>query len=129
MNSKQKELVKVFIFLFILSFIVINWNDVSWIFNYKELSGLAYDFFNPYQENTSIVANAAVIPGTKQAAYSDTNNTLEIPAINLTTSVVIGASTNIAALENQLDKGVVYYPGSVLPGEKGEIVILGHSAP
>ncbi len=28
-----------------------------------------------------------------------------------------------------LDAGVVYYPGSVYPGQQGQIVILGHSAP
>jgi len=28
-----------------------------------------------------------------------------------------------------LDSGVVYYPGSVYPGQTGQIVILGHSAP
>jgi sortase A len=28
-----------------------------------------------------------------------------------------------------LDKGVIYYPGSVYPGQVGQIIILGHSAP
>ena len=32
-------------------------------------------------------------------------------------------------MAKNLDQGVVYYPGSVYPGQTGQIVILGHSAP
>lgn len=137
-NKKQKELIKIYLVLFALALVVINWNSVSWVFNYRALSGFVYDFFHPYQESTLLsnetgisIANAAQ-PSLVTAAtfpYSQKANSLEVPAISLVTPLVIGSSTSIPSLERELDRGVVFYPGSVLPGEKGHMVILGHSAP
>ena len=136
MNSKQKELVKIFIFLFLLSFILINWNDVSWIFNYREIYGLVDDFFNPYPDTARALVgmNNHTAANTTQInkiiyAYSDKSNSIEIPTINISAPVVIGESADNTILEENLNRGPVYYPGSVLPGENGQIVILGHSAP
>ncbi len=146
MNKKQKEFTKVFIFLYVVAFILINWNDVSWIFNYREVGGLVYDFFHPYQDS-SLLVNAdtsinnlvhtnpmAPDPQVRAAKaqsfpYTDKENSLEIPAIGLQTPLVIGQATDNDSLMKDLDKGVVYYPGSVFPGENGQMVILGHSAP
>jgi LPXTG-site transpeptidase (sortase) family protein len=61
--------------------------------------------------------------------YSAKDNSLQIVRIGVDTPVVIGQSTNAAVIADQLDDGAVYYPGSVLPGETGQIVILGHSSP
>jgi LPXTG-site transpeptidase (sortase) family protein len=145
MNKKQKELVKIFIFLFALLFVVVNWDTVSWVFNYREVGGLAYDFFNPYQDSPLLVSasdnsnyinalaaankNTAPVAVGKTYPYSSKDDSLEIPSIGLVTSLVIGQSTDVSVLEQDLDKGVVYYPGSVLPGQSGNMVVLGHSAP
>lgn len=141
-NKKQKELIKIFIFLFLLSFVVVNWNNVSWIFNYREVSGLMYDFFNPYQESDILVKankksnvnNPEIILASqpendKIYPYTDKENFLEIPSIAVIAPLVIGENTDKAILEQNLNKGVVYYPGSVLPKDNGQIVILGHSSP
>ena len=138
------------IFLFLLSFIINNWNDVSWVFNYKEVAGLTHDFFNPDQEDDVLLASAnqiiatnylvpianasekkapLIVPTQKEYPSSDKSNSLEIPSINLVTSLVIGESTNLAILAKNLDQGAVYYPGSVSPGQNGQSIILGHSAP
>lgn len=118
---------------------VVNWDSVAWMFNYKEVTGLAHDFFNPYQNSNLLVdVNMPVAqqivttnPATGQVTYnlSDSLNSLEIPSIKLTTAVIVGQSTDNTILQENLDNGAVYYPGSVLPGENGQIVILGHSAP
>ncbi len=149
MDQKRKEHIIVFVVFFILSYIIINWDNVSWLFNYKEMDGLAYDFFNPYQDSnllavsddttTNISNQGAVLVAAAQNvlpaepkkiyAYSNENNSLEIPIIGLTTPLVIAENIDTSTLAKDLDKGVVYYPGSVLPGENGQIVILGHSAP
>lgn len=134
MNSKQKVFIKIFAAVFLLSYIAINWTDISWLFNYRAIGGLAYDFFNPYQKQT-IVAITESKPGQRTEektityAYTDQHNSLLIPSLSLETDVIIGQSTQIKKLEEDLEKGAVYYPGSVLPGETGQIVILGHSAP
>ncbi len=140
-NKKQKELIKVYFFLFMVIFVAINWDSLSWMFNYREVSGLAYDFFNPYQNsdllvsaNTTMVSapplNATTpVKAQKTYPYSDKENSIEIPSLNLVTPLVIGESTDIPTLEKNLDQGAVYYPGSVLPGQVGQILVLGHSAP
>ncbi|OGZ72901.1 MAG: hypothetical protein A2908_00010 [Candidatus Staskawiczbacteria bacterium RIFCSPLOWO2_01_FULL_38_12b] len=122
MQLKGKKSFAIGGIIFLFSYIIINWNTVSWIFNYREINGLMYDFFNPYQ-NSNLLANAA--GGTKY----NSNYSLVIPSIGLVTNVVISKSTSAKILENDLDYGAVYYPGSVAPGQNGQIVILGHSAP
>ncbi|MBI3631370.1 MAG: class E sortase [Candidatus Staskawiczbacteria bacterium] len=126
--------------IYLASFTIINWNDISWIFNYREVSGLLYDFFTPYQSISAssvsdifINNSADYLTTTKgkpvEYPYSEKTNILEIPSIGISVPVVLPKNPSIEALTKDLDKGVVYYPGSVLPGQAGEIVVLGHSAP
>jgi LPXTG-site transpeptidase (sortase) family protein len=140
-NKKQKELIRIYIFLFMVIFVAINWDSLSWMFNYREVTGLVYDFFNPYQDSDLLVsANTLRVTAPPLTAtnsvqtkvnypYSAKENSIEIPSLNLVTPLVIGQSTDIPTLEKDLDKGAVYYPGSVLPGQIGQILVLGHSAP
>ena len=126
-KKKIKRIATLFIALYLISFFAINWNDVSWIFNYKAVGGLIDDFFTPYQ-NTQ--ASRATEPQTQvKFAYSNKNNILEIPKIGISVPIIFSQSAEQNFLLKDLDKGVVYYPGSVLPGQAGQIVILGHSAP
>jgi len=153
-NQDAKKILKVAVLIYLSSFLIINWNDVSWIFNYREVSGLVSDFFNPYptidastmdayfypnhsQNSTTTTTqlnNATVAQGTQQTkeiktTYTEKQNTLEIPKINISAPIIFATSTNTAILTKTLDSGVVQYPGSVYPGQIGQIVILGHSAP
>src|SRR3989344_6948503 len=139
MNSSSKKLIKIFIFLFVFSFIIINWNDVSWLFNYKALQGLSYDFFNPYPNTAGaiVIKNKNIVAGSSTDTvaagasfeYFAGNNSIEIPDIKIYAPIVMAKSADNALVEKDLNNGVVYYPGSVLPGSNGHIVILGHSAP
>ena len=142
-NNQAKKILKIALAVYLASFLIINWNDVSWIFNYKEVSGLASDFFNPYPSIDASTVDQYFYPNHSQnsasvapqeikdvkTAYTDKQNTLEIPKISLTTPIVFATSTDKASLSKDLDLGVIYYPGSVYPGQTGQIVILGHSAP
>jgi len=151
-KTGTKKILKAAVLIYLASFLIINWNDVSWIFNYQEVSGLVSDFFNPYpsidaatmdayfypnhsQNNASAVQNAAGTQDQKVAmqevktTYTDKQNTLEIPKINISVPIIFATSTNKASIMKNLDLGVVQYPGSVYPGQSGQIVILGHSAP
>lgn len=143
--------------IYLASFLIINWNDVSWIFNYQEVSGLVSDFFNPYPSIDASAMDAYFYPNHSQGDliatkpsvsaqdragqsipiatkgvktnYTDKQNTLEIPKISISVPIVFATSTDPNVLHGQLDSGVVYYPGSVYPGQAGQIIILGHSAP
>ena len=140
-NKKAKKMLKIALLLYAASFLVINWNDVSWVFNYKEVGGLVSDFFNPYPSidastidayfypnHSQNVTAAAPIKDTK-TIYTEKQNTLEIPKISISVPIVFATSTDKTSLAKDLDLGTVYYPGSVYPGETGQIIILGHSAP
>lgn len=139
MQERSKKLFKIAITIYILSFLVINWNDISWIFNYREVSGLISDFFNPYPSISASSMNGYFYPNHSVSAgtdlkkvrinYTDKQNTLEIPKINLSVPIIFATSTEKTAIMKDLDNGVVYYPGSVYPGQIGESIILGHSAP
>jgi LPXTG-site transpeptidase (sortase) family protein len=139
-KNYAKNLIKAAIVIYLASFIIVNWNDVSWIFNYKEVSGIIEDFFNPYPSIDASSMNNYFYPNHSQANIdagllsfktvpTEKQNTLEIPKISLETNIVFPASPEEGSITKDLDSGVVYYPGSVYPGQIGEIVILGHSAP
>lgn len=139
-----KKLLKIAVLLYLASFLIVNWSDVSWLFNYKEVSGLVSDFFNPYPSIDASTIDAYFYPNHSQSAptgqngpapivaktsYTDKQNTLEIPKISISAPIVFSTSDNKTALTKDLNSGVVYYPGSVYPGQVGQIIILGHSAP
>ena len=141
-GNKAKKIFKTAVMIYLASFLIINWNDVSWVFNYKEVSGLVSDFFNPYPSIDATTIDAYFYPNHSQVAvttakasstvktnYTDKQNTLEIPKISISVPIVFADSTDKATLAKDLDLGVVYYPGSVYPGQQGQIIILGHSAP
>ncbi len=141
MNKKNiKTIFKVAVVIYMASFLIINWNDVSWIFNYKAVYGLTSDFFNPYPAIDASAMQPYFYPNHGQLAstnqekvikttYTDKQNTLEIPKISVITPIIFSSSVETNSIMKDLDTGVVYYPGSVYPGQSGQIVILGHSAP
>jgi LPXTG-site transpeptidase (sortase) family protein len=115
-----KKIKKYFVIIFILSFLVINWNDISWIFNYRVVLNYFSDFLKTNQEENIAVA---------KNRENNIENTLEIPKIEIMAPLVIDKTLDDKAVFKALDKGVVYYPSSALPGSKGQTIILGHSAP
>jgi LPXTG-site transpeptidase (sortase) family protein len=85
----------------------------------------AYFYANHSQNTTTI---AQVIKDVK-TNYTDKQNTLEVPKISVSVPIIFSTSANKTSLAKDLDSGVVYYPGSVYPGQIGQAIILGHSAP
>jgi len=146
-KNSAKKLFKVAVLIYFASFLIINWDDVSWIFNYKEVGGLFSDFFNPYPSIDASTMDAYFYPNHSSAkilseqnlggqgqtpatiAYTDKQNTLEIPKISISVPIIFANSADKESLAKDLDLGVVYYPGSVYPGQTGQAIILGHSAP
>ncbi len=144
-KERIKKILKIIAILYVASFLIINWNDVSWVFNYRAVSGLVSDFFNPYPSiNAADIGeyfypNHSTTQGTEndpgkiienvKTNYTDKKRVLEIPKINISVPIIFSKDTDNKSLVKDLDSGVVYYPGSVFPGQIGQIVILGHSAP
>jgi LPXTG-site transpeptidase (sortase) family protein len=71
-----------------------------------------------------------------QASYNNQKNeivreeplSITIPALNRTVRAVTPVSSAVGDLDNALLSGVVRHPDSVLLGEEGNVVILGHSS-
>jgi len=123
-KEKGKKLWKFFIILFLVNFIIINWSDISWIFNYKVISRGLSGFFK--EDGTQ----AAETFNVKESSdYFNEEAIIEIPKIGIKAPIVFSENSTEEAFEKSLKKGVLYYPQSVLPGEEGTTIILGHSAP
>ncbi len=73
--------------------------------------------------------------GTKPIRYSaDGNpelicdNYIYIPRIRVAAPIVYAKSTADEAINNDLLRGVVHYPGTAEPGQKGNVFLTGHSS-
>lgn len=114
----NKKLIKYFIIVFLISFVIINWNDISWIFNYRFVGGAVSSFVQKDSQNVSV---SSIEGNIKQGD-------LRIPKIDVSAPIVFIDSVQ-ADFGRELRKGVVHFPNSALPGESGQTLILGHSAP
>lgn len=54
--------------------------------------------------------------------------TLVINKISVETPVVLSKSTEESSIQKDLERGVVHYPGTPLPGQRGNSYIAGHSS-
>lgn len=127
-----KRLGKYFVFLFLLTLIIFNWNHISWIFNYQVLSDFFSGFFKSSEQEIQTIDYPSDSTGTKDDEdyeYSEKENSIEVPKIELTAPLVFVDSVEINEIKKGLDLGVVHFAESVLPGEPGQTIILGHSAP
>lgn len=121
-----RRLWKFFVFLFLINLIIINWNDLSWIFNYRAVYGGVNSLL---ERNKTEELRATGETEIKEFSYVDKENSIEIPKIGIIAPIVFSQSDSEEDFEKALKKGVLYYPQSVLPGEEGRTIILGHSAP
>ena len=124
-RGKSRKLWKFFIFLFLVSFIVVNWSDISWIFNYKVVHRGLSNFFGKNKTQATETLNEAK----GRSGYFDKEDSIEIPKIGVKAPIIFEENNSEEDFEKALKKGVLHYPQSALPGEEGTTIILGHSAP
>lgn len=142
MNNEEKKknfkkIAKIFIAIYLISFFALNWNDVSWIFNYKEVWGLIDDFFTPYPSiasgyispATNLIQNSNANNIKVNSTYTNKENGLAIPAIGIDAPIIFAQNPDKKSMARYLDQGATYYPGSAMPWQNGLAVVLGHSAP
>lgn len=126
-----KELLRPFIIVFILVLIFWNWNSISWIFSYRVLSESVLSFLHKIppatQEYAGDEAGEVLATETEKVAGVAKEDSIEISKIGITAPLVF--INNVDEAHAALDRGVVLYPTSVLPGVVGQTIILGHSAP
>jgi len=145
-------LIKYLFIFFILFFLIINWDSISWIFNYKVIFGFFTDLGErianiPHKIYSLLTLSWIEIPqsnpktnniagrGEGLSSYianpignsSEKEDSIEIPKIMVKAPLIKISKQEEA--KNALNKGVVLFPGSVSPEDNGIILILGHSAP
>lgn len=127
-----KRLWKFFLFLFLIILIIFNWGEISWVFNYQVVSELVSDFFKLDKEKVNpeiVIPNNLPSQEEKKEEYYEKENKIEIPKIGIEAPLLLSTSSAETEIERLLAFGVVHFPDSVLPGESGQTIILGHSAP
>lgn len=77
---------------------------------------------------TTISHSKKVVAASKKTAAVEVPVTIEIKKIGLAVSIANPTTTDIGALDALLLKGAVRYPTSAKLGEKGNMVVFGHSS-
>jgi sortase A len=91
-----------------------------------------FGFFNeviiaPFIQPGRATATPIIIDNDSIAASGEPK--VIIPKINVEIPVVYGLTDNAESIiENNLEDGVVHYPTTELPGQKGNVAIFGHSS-
>lgn len=89
--------------------------------------------FTPWAGSVALVpglAGPAETPGGVAVSQGEGELPLrvEIPGVDIRTTVSNPATIDVAALDAALLSGAVRYPGSGVPGEEGNVLIFGHSS-
>jgi LPXTG-site transpeptidase (sortase) family protein len=122
MDSK-KILLKYFLIFFFISFLIFNWQKISWIFH----PGYVLRTVSFYLFEKGKAEKVQQKEEQKTEEFYEKEDSIEIPKIKISAPlIVVGKEEEV---KKALDRGVVLWPGSALPGEKGQVIILGHSAP
>lgn len=89
----------------------------------------------PHQLSSTRAALPIIIPPTADESYvvpadavGQMPKRIEIPKVGIEAAVNNPASTDLAVLDDALLSGTVRYPTSATLGEKGNVVIFGHSS-
>ncbi len=145
--KKQLEgFLQIFIPLFIAALIWVNWGSLRDVFDYKAVySEAVYALKTKLKSGIVTISTPSIdltpTGGAQAQAISPDNAsgqaispethslTLNVPKIDITAPLQLAKSSDTAYIQNLLKQGVVAYPGYVLPGENGTMIILGHSAP
>jgi len=128
-SKKTKILVKFFLIFFALIVLLLNYQQVAKVVNYLNYRVLAVKFsFEPYLPSFLIESIKKIENELKQ----NLSGSLYIAKIQAKAPIMFSVdsvNTDPLYLKSYLERGVLFYPGSVLPGQPGKTIILGHSAP
>jgi LPXTG-site transpeptidase (sortase) family protein len=139
--------------IFAIFFLIINYDSYSTLFwnKWDQLSGKNAE--NPYSQQQNQATNNAQTQEPLPIVQNPETAKKQVPALSMEIAppddrvIIPRISKNVpvvristetllrkdwAALENQiqsaLQHGVVHYPGTAYPGDKGNVVITGHSS-
>ncbi len=144
---------KPFVIFFAVLYIGFNWPNISWLFNYK-VAGQYINDLKPEEKPAVIVENSPTevkmqptqgsedpkeesgATAVKKQPVDPIKNGgakksfgISIAKIGIEAPIVLSDTTDNTIIHKYLDSGVVMYPGGTMPGQNGDMILLGHSAP
>ena len=138
--GSNKRYIKFFAIFYLIAVFVLNWSNISWAINFKFLTNAAESFlaengkvFNKPEgkannsQAMNVTDTSIVAIGEEKAVQKE--DSLVIEKIAMEAPLIISPSNSVEDVEASLKKGVMIYPDSSLPSEKGTTIILGHTAP
>lgn len=127
-EKKVKRLWKPFFVIFLIFFLIFNWANISWLFNYQVISQFLSGFFEKEINEVDFNKNNDYLD-LKKFEYTEKENGIEIPGLGIEAPLIFPDDSSNGVVHDALNRGVVHFPGSALPGRSGITEILGHSAP
>ncbi len=133
-NSEIKPLIRPFLIIFVICFFVFNWDNVGWIFNRRAIEEnlnqmLAKDIGGISMTFEQAMQGGNISTTTQVKTYSFENAVLKIPKIDFEYEIAFPQNLEEETISKALMAKVMHYPTAAYPGEKGDVVLLGHSAP
>jgi sortase A len=147
MQEEKKVLLKYFLVIFLFGLLLFNWKEVLLLTNYKVIQYRIGGIFA--KDNSSTVTYSTPVldgdlklknedrknvqrekkPIIESRKRSAKNNLIEIPKLGVSAPLIIPKTDEEEKLQALLESGTLLYPDFSKPGEKGQTIILGHSAP
>ncbi len=141
-TERDKTLFSIFLFIFALSVLFLNWTNFSWflniqtgpivvreklsnIFSFEKKEKVEEEKQKEEEEEEELEEEEDI---EEEIIYCEEDR-ISIFTLDVDVSIVETTGTTEAEYREALDKGVVHFPGSSYPGEEGLAVLLGHSAP
>lgn len=122
-NQKYKKILKI-IFEFIGLFVVI-FGILYVVFNFSGVfAKIKYKLFKPEELNMESIEKELVVQKDKEEI--EIADTLIIPKLNIRVPIIF--SEKEEEIKEDLQNGVSHYPLTSMPGERGNILISGHSS-
>lgn len=128
MPFEIKRFIKIFALLFIAVFVLLNLGTAKKMFDYKLVYNEIRDSLIK-EELTEVEVEAISISNKPEIINIEKADSIEIPKINVDAPLVFIELAEQDIFAGALNKGVTHYPESVLPGQLGQTIFLGHSAP
>ncbi len=96
-----------FALLFILSLLIINWSDISWVFDWQVIQRIGEE----------VIVSEKPEKGEEASGRA---NQLVVSALDLEVPLRTPVESDQDTLMAELDRGVVLYPNSARPGKRAE---------
>lgn len=124
----RRTFLKYFLFFLLIFLVIFNWEKISFLFSPKVI----FQFLKTPLEKNKEQESKIFLPqetGAEKKKCEKTQeiDSIEIPTLNVFAPIIFVESEK--EIKKALEKGVVHFPGSDLPGEEGIIILEGHSAP